>query len=223
MRGGQAYAGISAKYCSRNKCKLIWQIAGTRDIEPFKWKFRRSQINGFIDKKILEFGIRRADYIVGQTSYQDDLLYRNYKRRCNLVIPNYHPKPPEKIEKKPPIKIVWIANFKEQKRPELFIRLAKEFSLKMDLRFIMIGRGSKNSQFGKILKDVAEVNNLEYRGELPIDEVNQILSMSHIFVNTSRFEGFPNTYIQAWMRKVPVVTLEVDMISVFTREALLRC
>ena len=43
-----------------------------------------------------------------------------------------------------------------------------------------------------------------------LDEVNKVLSESHILVNTSEYEGFSNTYIQAWMRKVPVVALNSD-------------
>jgi glycosyltransferase involved in cell wall biosynthesis len=41
-------------------------------------------------------------------------------------------------------------------------------------------------------------------------EVNELLARSHIFVNTSTLEGFPNTFIQAWLREVAVVSLTVD-------------
>jgi glycosyltransferase involved in cell wall biosynthesis len=41
-------------------------------------------------------------------------------------------------------------------------------------------------------------------------QVNQLLAGAHVFVNTSLHEGFPNTFIQAWMREVAVVSLAVD-------------
>jgi hypothetical protein len=40
--------------------------------------------------------------------------------------------------------------------------------------------------------------------------VNAWLASSHLFVNTSNVEGFPNTFIQAWMREVPVLSLEIN-------------
>ena len=55
-------------------------------------------------------------------------------------------------------------------------------------------------------------------GPLSIEEVNEILAKVHIFVNTSLSEGFANTFIQAWMREVPVVSLHVNPDNVFLKE-----
>ena len=33
---------------------------------------------------------------------------------------------------------------------------------------------------------------------------------SKILINTSSFEGFPNTFVQAWANGVPVISLKVD-------------
>ena len=41
-------------------------------------------------------------------------------------------------------------------------------------------------------------------------EVNALLEHTDLLVNTSDYEGFSNTFIQAWMRRVPVVSLRVD-------------
>ena len=39
-------------------------------------------------------------------------------------------------------------------------------------------------------------------------------------VNTSEFEGFPNTFIQAWMRRVTVLSLSVDPGNVMSRKGI---
>jgi glycosyltransferase involved in cell wall biosynthesis len=117
--------------------------------------------------------------------------------------------PKETLDKRPPVKIVWIANFKYLKQPEIFIRLAKDISkLSYNCEFIMIGSPSFDLQWQYSLeKQIGLLQKLIYIGEKTNDEVNQILAESHILVNTSRYEGLPNTFIQAWMRGVPVISL----------------
>jgi glycosyltransferase involved in cell wall biosynthesis len=56
------------------------------------------------------------------------------------------------------------------------------------------------------------LNHFKYLGKKKVEEVNELLESAHLFVNTSQRggEGFPNTFIQAWLRCVPVVSLEVN-------------
>jgi glycosyltransferase involved in cell wall biosynthesis len=61
-----------------------------------------------------------------------------------------------------------------------------------------------------LLAEIATQRNITYLGELSIERVNEEIAQSDIFVNTSSEEGFPNTFIQAWMRGVPVVSCFVD-------------
>jgi glycosyltransferase involved in cell wall biosynthesis len=121
-----------------------------------------------------------------------------------------HPIPKNTIKKTLPTKIVWISNLKPLKQPELFIDLAEHFQSNRNAQFIMIGRPASGSWQKKLLEKINRLPNLEYIGELSINQVNTILSESHILVNTSEYEGFANTYIQAWMREVPVVALNSD-------------
>ena len=66
-------------------------------------------------------------------------------------------------------------------------------------------------------------SNLQYLGEVSQDEVNRRLREGHILVNTSRYEGFSNTFVQAWMRRVPVVSLTVDPDNILVRENIGFC
>ncbi len=65
-----------------------------------------------------------------------------------------------------------------------------------------------------------QVQGLTYLGERSNEEINRILGESHILVNTSDYEGFPNTFIQAWLHEVPVVSLHVDPDDLLTRRGL---
>jgi glycosyltransferase involved in cell wall biosynthesis len=60
------------------------------------------------------------------------------------------------------------------------------------------------------MQGIERAPNLEYLGAKSHSEVNELLARSHIFVNTSTQEGFPNTFIQAWLRDVAVVSLNAD-------------
>jgi glycosyltransferase involved in cell wall biosynthesis len=69
------------------------------------------------------------------------------------------------------------------------------------------------------MRSIRSTSNLEYLGQKSHEQVNELLARAHIFVNTSVHEGFPNTFIQAWMREVPVVSLHVDPDGVLARES----
>ena len=220
MNIGLAYLGIAAHYTRNTNCKLIWHIASEMDVQPFKFRLSRNFLLYFVDKKVLEYGIRNADRIIGQANYQNELLKKNYSRECDLIVPNFHPSPREKIHKfKLPI-VVWVSNFKSLKQPELFLALAQKLRGNPGTRFIMIGREGAGRYQASLEKRINDLDNLEYLRECPIDEVNRILALSHIFVNTSRYEGFPNTFIQAWLREVPVVSLNVDPDDILVRECI---
>jgi len=203
-----SYTGVAAWYAKKNNAKLIWHISHDMDVSP------RTRDLGprlkIADKKILEYGIRNATNIIAQTRTQSELLEKYYGRAADKVIKNFHPKPSEPIIKTSKLKVVWIANFKPAKQPELFVRLAKELSNKLDASFIMMGRIKSDSDYQKTLNDIKETDSLSYLGELEQSEVNNVLSSADLLVNTSVMEGFSNTFIQAWMREVPVVSLCVD-------------
>jgi glycosyltransferase involved in cell wall biosynthesis len=200
--------GIAALYCMNTSCKLIWHVANNPDVEKIKLSFSRRYLLDLIEKKYSVYGIKNADRIVGQTNFQNHLLEKNYNRNCDLILPNLHYLPNDEIVKGVNVKIVWVANNKKAKQPDIFVWLADQFISMENIQFIMIGRPNPAYQIDSFNKLHP---NLKILGDLPLNKVNEILATSHIFVNTSLYEGFPNTFIQAWMRKVPVISLHADI------------
>lgn len=208
QRGLKSYTGIAAYYAGREDCKMIFHAAHDDDVQTKKisWRSLRSIVLN-IENLIAVHGLKRVEHIVVQTQQQADLLHACYKRKISALIPNFHPSPKENLIKSKPIKVAWVANFKPSKRPEVFVQLAADLNNLESVEFIMIGRQGEKERYKDLHQKIASLSNLSYLGELPIEEVNQLLAKAHIFVNTSVAEGFPNTFIQAWMRKVPVVSM----------------
>jgi|LGOV01.1.fsa_nt_gb glycosyltransferase involved in cell wall biosynthesis len=220
QRVGCAYTGIAAHYAKRHGCRMVWHVAHDDDVVPAgKHGERKINLDRF-NKKLLEYGLRNATAIIAQTNAQAWMLESCFARTPAAVIPNFHPYPQEDVEKLNPVKIVWVANFKPWKQPDQFIRLAADLKKRTgNVECIMIGAPSTDRNWQLELEEqMKSVNVLNYVGLKPIAEVNALLARAHIFVNTSRAEGFANTFVQAWMRRVPVVSLHCNPDGVFEKE-----
>ena len=212
-----AYTGVAAYFSKKNDCRLIFHVSSEFDVSPFGHISSSGKLLKYIDRKIGEYGIRHADAVIAQTEQQANLFKDYYGREVTAVIGNFHPLPTEKISKKDPIKVIWVANFKPNKRPEIFVKLASDFRHLDGVKFIMIGHPGNLKRYSALNKEIKKLSNLEFIGLQPLEQVNKQLSQSHIFVNTSIKEGFPNTFIQAWMRQLPVVSLDVDLDGLLAR------
>lgn len=188
---------------------MIWHVAHENNLLPFNYHFNISLIYRRLNNALKNWGIRRANAVICQTEQQKILLKENFNIECDSILPNVSPNFSGRIRKdRDKIHVVWIANFRPFKKPEIFLALARAIK-KENIVFHMAGRAGIK-WWSQLLKKINETPNLIYHGEMELDEVNELLCRSHILVNTSEREGFPNTFLQAWIRKVPVVSLLVD-------------
>lgn len=215
-----AFTGLAASYAKKNHCRMVWHIAHEREVRPKRFASLHTALFDYIDRRWAEYGIRSSDAIIGQARYQDRLLAENYARRCDLVVGTPHPVPSEPLVKTEPITVVWAANLKPWKQPTVFLDLVRILDEYSSVRFIMIGRPTFRSYQRRLKREMEGLKNFTYLGGQAIETVNRILAQSHVFVNTSQHEGFPNTFVQAWSRRVPVVSLHVDPDGVLKTQGL---
>jgi glycosyltransferase involved in cell wall biosynthesis len=211
QRVGCAQTGIAALYAIKNQCKMIWHVASEYDLSPFKISLSKLIFERVVDRLLLNYGIKHSSRVVVQTEDQKILLMKRFKREPFAVIRNFHPAPKEVINKKDPIKIVWVSNLKKIKQPDIFFRLARDLEEIKNVQFFIIGAIQETGRLKTTWeKRILQIKNLKHMGIQSQNNVNLILAESHIFVNTSLYEGFPNTFIQSWMREVPVISLNVN-------------
>lgn len=203
------YTAMAAWYSKKYSKKMIFHIARDLDTRKKKIKLNYMSFFNFINEHFERYGIRNADIIIAQTNNQQKLIKKHFNRN-SLVVPNGHLVPPPPFKKINPPVIAWIANIKPWKQPEIFIKLAEHLQ-NTKAQFIYAGRPIKGKLQKRLMEKTRKLPNLEYLGEIPFEKTNELLSKSSLFVNTSLpLEGFPNTYIQAWMRETPVVALNCD-------------
>jgi glycosyltransferase involved in cell wall biosynthesis len=207
---GSAHTGIAALYARRHGCKMIWRVTNDPSVEPDTTSWLKPHLK--LERLFLSYGIRNATLILAQTQYQRECLERVFPGAPVQVLPNFHPAPPDCGRSGAVVRqVAWVANLKPLKNPGAFVRLARRFAHRSDVRFVMVGGTNDNGEWTqRELGEIAATPNVEYRGAQSQAAVNALLEHTDLLVNTSDYEGFSNTFIQAWMRRVPVVSLRVD-------------
>lgn len=163
----------------------------------------------FLMDFFLNFCIRHSDRTIVETDFQ----YESFSREFGIkptIIRGSHPLPTgDDFVKSNPPEVLWVANAKPLKRPELFLHLATQMQGDR-AQFVMVVGKTSPTYLTELRKKADLLDNLTLHEELPLDEVERLFERASVFVNTSEYESIPNTYIQAWLRRTPVVTLECD-------------
>ena len=116
------------------------------------------------------------------------------------------------------IDVLWVGNIRRVKRPDRMMELAA--ALPGESVHMAGGPLPGEERLYDEMRDAAAgLSNLRFHGRLPYWEANELYGRASVLVNTSDVEGFPNSYLQAWIRGVPVVTL-IDPDGVIAREGL---
>ncbi len=213
QRGAGDLTGEAAFYSKLKERAFVFTPAHIKDCSSETFR------GGWIEKQIFKYGLKNADAIVCIADYMRSSIKREQRKKC-VTIRSGHPVPEGSFKKASPPSVLWCAqmtNWRDWKRPELFLSIAEELG-EMG-RFVVVG-GMGNSRKGREFRREAMKKGVDFVGELSFEEVNSLLSRASVFVNTSESEGFPNTFIQAWMRETPVVSLNVDPDGVICNEGL---
>jgi glycosyltransferase involved in cell wall biosynthesis len=214
QRMKQGYTAVCAYYAQCAGIPMVFHAASEPDTDG---RWFRKQLSANTPLDLLEvaagnWGLRRAAHVIVQSEMQGTLLQRSFGREPSAVIPNSQPLPrdlPKKLAEG--LRVLWVSNIKEVKRPDLFLDLAEQFCHRNDIEFWMVGRPGSHRSIKPTMGAIRRSTRIRYFGEVPIDRVNELMAQADVFVNTSSFEGSPNTFIQAWSRGAIVTSLAVDV------------
>lgn len=228
---------IIGKFAKKYNKKFIWICTDNKN--PFT-NFHRAKFKDQFTAKRLGFlkyvlfytnscvmdyfrnkGMTFVNVALTQNKNQEKNLKAQFGKDSYRIISG-HPIPQTSVSIERRLKsklILWCANLGSHKRPELFIELARSME-DSGLRFVMIGGHSNALYVQKLLKN--KPSNLTTTGRLSFEEALDYFDKAALFVNTSSpgGDGFPNTFIQSWLRGVPVLSFGFDPDDVVVKNKL---
>jgi len=92
---------------------------------------------------------------------------------------------------------LWVGRPEVYKNPLAFVDLARAVP---EARFRMIGIDLSQPSSNELARAASHLSNLELLPPLPRSEVLPMYAHAVAVVNTSDFEGFPNTFMEGWAR-----------------------
>lgn len=191
--------GIVASYCMIFQKKFVYMTAHEIDCSG---EYKK---NNWLLGLLYEFGLKHADVVITQNNDHKKLLKNNYNINATILSSGYDI---PQMRVKAGDYIVWVARLDEWKRPEIFLDLALSFP---NENFIMVAPFSGDTDYAKKIQDDAlKIVNIKFIPGVNFSEIDQYFQSAKIFVNTSKYEGFPNTFVQATMHGVPIVSLDVN-------------
>lgn len=211
LRTASGSVGLVSLYCRMAGRIAVFSSGSDAHVD----RRYRDRLNGR-DQVLYRYGLRAAHARVVQTRTQLESL-RSHFGLAGQVIPNWCEVPPPD-ETASPRYFLWAGTLRREKQPEAFLEIARRLP---DLRFVMIGgRAEDPALYERIRAEVSLLPNIEFRGHC--DRGSSLASYADAIalINTSAYEGFANTYLEAWARAVPVLTLHGDPDEVICRERL---
>jgi glycosyltransferase involved in cell wall biosynthesis len=193
------YTGITGWFCRTTGRRFIFRIASDSDCEK-----EHGRIQFWRDRKLYNYGLRSANVIAAQTEFQAQLLRENHGLESTVV--NMMVEAPRKdAGAERDIDVLWVSNLRALKRPELALELARQLP---QVKFTLAGGPMPGGEtyYEDVLAAAARLPNVTMLGAVRYADTGALFDRAKVFLNTSSIEGFPNTFLQAWIRGVPVVS-----------------
>ena len=199
-RSASMWAGVMAEFARRHGRRSIYAGASDRDFAPGTG----GQIRYARDCWLFGHAMRTVDRVVVQNLQQQAACRATFGRESTFIPSCYQLPAGSPPRNRADDLVLWVGTIQPHKRPERLLELARRLPRR---RFVMIGgpMPAHPEFYDSIRRQAAGLANLEFKGFLPLAEVEPWFDRARVHVLTSRFEGMPNVFLQAWARGVPTV------------------
>ena len=202
--GGDAETGQVALWCAAAGRSFVFGLASDADVDPALPLLRSRR-----QRVLYRTGLRRAAAVVAQTDTQRERLRQAFTvdstviRNCTED-PGEDPRGPRVRAGNPRPRCLWVGRFVAVKRLELLLDLA---SAEPEWDFHVVGAANAANEYEQNLDARARaLRNVTLHRGISDAALDEQYRRANVLVSTSRVEGVPTTFLEAWARGLPVVS-----------------
>lgn len=200
---GEYITGQVAMWCKANNKQFLYSLANDADADP-----SFPIMHTLRERWLYKYGLLNADEVIAQTKTQMNSLKKGFDLDSSIMpMPcpgpdNSQYQPLEWYTDKPTI--LWAARIHESKRLEILLQVAAELP---EYNFVVGGSPGKEDAYSQGLMDtMSKLDNVTYLGMVARAEMPALYRSSTVFCCSSEYEGFPNTFLEAWSQGLPIVS-----------------
>lgn len=200
---GEYVTGQVALWCRKHDRKFIYSVASDPDCD-----YRLPEMHAFRERVLYRYGLKRADKIIVQTRKQKEMI-RAHFGRDSVVIPMPCPGPSDSDyadclrHRNNSHRVLWLGRICEQKRPDWLLDIAQ---IHPELTFDFVGPQGNTAYARSVCERAKTITNIKMHGLAGREQVREFYKKAKIFCCTSEYEGFPNTFLEAWSFGLPIVS-----------------
>lgn len=205
QRTAEYETGQVALWCRLHRRKFIFAAASDSDCESSLYA-----LTSWREKAMYRLGLRLADGVTAQTVTQQRMLRANMGISA-CVIRNCGSDPD--VSSSPATQaptdantnhILWVGRISETKRPEWLLDVAERCP---DMMFDVVGAANMECDYASsLIARATTIPNVRMHGRVPHPEMLGYYRRCNVLCCTSAYEGFPNTFLEAWSLGIPVVS-----------------
>jgi glycosyltransferase involved in cell wall biosynthesis len=161
---------------------------------------------------LFEWGVAKCDLRYAMTERQREF----FKKRgwsCamyrNLILPRSFKNEGAKM-----VDFLWVSRCQPVKRPHLFLDLVEALPGRS---FEMVCPREDVGLWESVAARAKKLANLRFIEKVPYHEIQRHYDAARVFVNTSEWEGWPNSFIQAGLGRTALLSLAVNPDAIFER------
>lgn len=202
--GVSNHSAYLTSFCNYYKKKHLLFLGSGSDLdEAYKTLSNGRNVYGSL-YDLCHFTLLKSHLVITQNKEQQALFEKRFDRNSVLIKNPIDLKSTIPRNSNPFLfrRVLWIGKSDIIKQPELLLELAK---VNKKLDFVMIMNKSNKKIHDKVLANLP--GNVKVVEFVKFEEVESYFAESSLFINTSKFEGFANTFLQACKYGLPIFSL----------------
>lgn len=190
---------LIAYFCRHHGCRFVYRTASSSECDGTYFQQNPGRA------RMVRWAFRQADLLLTQNETDAQLLQKNLGL-ASTIIRNGMRLP--MLTDAPRDTILWAGRSDPVKRPALFLELARQCPQE---HFTMIcQQAAGDDDYPQWEEQVRQHPNVQFLPRVPYSQIDRYFARAKVLVNTSVYEGFPNTFVGACSCGTPILSLAVN-------------